>query len=189
MVSLDAAGRFSAVGFFDGRRLTGLTRTSFRVEAPDGMARMGILRARYRGGQEIEIEFAENLNGATQRREVWTLHRKFGARPGDAPPEAPGDSLPALGEYVYVEELPVAIEKVPPDYPERARFKNVEGTVLVQALIGKDGRVRDTKVVRSIPELDDAAVAAVKRWRFKPARSKEGPVAVWVAIPVRFRLN
>jgi len=97
--------------------------------------------------------------------------------------------LPAYGEYVYVEELPEAIERVPPEYPEVARQANVAGTVIVQALIGRDGLVKETKVVQSIPELDEAAESAVAQWTFKPAKAKGEPVAVWVAVPVRFSLN
>jgi protein TonB len=101
----------------------------------------------------------------------------------------PSDALPAYGEYVYVEELPEAITKISPEYPDIARQSNMEGTVIVQALVGKDGRVKDTKVVKSVPVLDDSAVAAVKRWVFKPALSNNKPVAVWVAVPVKFSLN
>lgn len=101
----------------------------------------------------------------------------------------PSDALPSYGEYVYVEELPEAITKVSPVYPDIARQSNMEGTVVVQALVGKDGRVKDTKVVKSVPVLDDAAVSAVKRWVFKPALSNNKPVAVWVAVPVKFSLN
>jgi len=104
-----------------------------------------------------------------------------------APPSE--DELPKFGEYVYVEELPEAVTKVPPVYPDMAREASVDGTVLVQALVGKDGKVKDTKVVKSIPMLDAAAVAAVKQWVFKPALSNNKPVAVWVAVPVRFTLH
>ncbi len=104
-----------------------------------------------------------------------------------APPSE--DDLPKLGEYVYVEELPEAITKVPPEYPELARSANVDGTVMVQALVGKDGRVKDTKVVKSIAMLDGPAVTAVRQWVFKPALSNNKPVAVWVAVPVRFTLH
>jgi len=104
-----------------------------------------------------------------------------------APPEV--EELPKFGDFVYVEELPEAVTRVQPAYPEVAREANLEGTVLVQALVGKDGRVRDIRVVQSIPMLDEAAVAAVKKWVFKPALSQNRPVAVWVAIPVRFQLQ
>ena len=104
-----------------------------------------------------------------------------------APPS--DDDLPKYGDYVYVEELPEAITQVRPEYPDLARSANVDGTVLVQALVGKDGRVKDAKVVKSIAMLDAAAVSAVRQWVFKPALSNNKPVAVWVAVPVRFTLN
>jgi protein TonB len=104
------------------------------------------------------------------------------APPGD-------DELPRFGEYVYVEELPEAITKAQPVYPDLAREAGVDGTVLVQALVGKDGKVKDTRIVKSIAMLDGAALAAVKQWVFKPALSNNKPVAVWVAVPVKFTLH
>jgi len=101
----------------------------------------------------------------------------------------PDDELPKFGEYVYVEELPEAVTRVPPSYPDIAREAGVDGTVMVQALVGKDGHVKDTKVVKSIPMLDAAALAAVRQWVFKPALSNNKPVAVWVAVPVKFSLH
>ena len=108
---------------------------------------------------------------------------------GDLVVAPPSDDLPQFGEYVYVEELPEAITKVKPDYPDIAREAGVDGVVLVQALVGKDGKVKDVRVVKPIPMLNDAAIAAVKQWVFKPALSNNKPVAVWVAVPVRFKLQ
>ncbi|MBI1799125.1 MAG: energy transducer TonB [Candidatus Eisenbacteria bacterium] len=104
-----------------------------------------------------------------------------------APPS--DDDLPKFGEYVYVEELPELITKVNPVYPEMAREANVDGTVQVQALVGKDGRVKDVKVIKSIPMLNEAAISAVRQWVFKPALANNKPVAVWVGVPVRFTLH
>ena len=104
-----------------------------------------------------------------------------------APPS--DEDLPKFGEYVYVEELPEAVTKVTPVYPDLAREAGVDGTVLVQALVGKDGKVKDTKVVKSITMLDAAAESAVRQWVFKPALSNNKPVAVWVAVPVKFTLH
>jgi len=101
----------------------------------------------------------------------------------------PSDNMPGVNDYVYVEELPEAITKVSPEYPDIARQSSMEGTAIVKALVGKDGHVKDTVVVKSVPVLDDAAVAAVKKWVFKPALSNNKPVAVWVAVPVKFSLN
>ena len=72
---------------------------------------------------------------------------------------------------------------------DEARASKVEGTVLVQALVGKDGRVADTKIVKSVPGLDEAAANSVRQWVFKPAMAGGKPVAVWVAVPVRFSLR
>ncbi len=104
-----------------------------------------------------------------------------------APPSE--EDLPRFGEYVYVEELPEAITRVNPLYPDLAREAGVDGTVMVQALVGKDGKVKDTRVVKSIPMLDGSAVTAVRQWVFKPALSNNKPVAVWVAVPVTFKLH
>lgn len=101
----------------------------------------------------------------------------------------PSAADPKFGEYVYVEELPEAVTRVAPAYPDRARIAGLEGTVQVQALVGTDGRVHDVRVIKSIPGLDDAAMAAVRQWAFKPALAKSQPVAVWVAVPVKFSLH
>jgi protein TonB len=110
-----------------------------------------------------------------------------------------GDDLPASGQHVvagvgrddgvYVEELPQAMDRTAPVYPEAARRAGITGTVMVEALVGKDGHVQATKIVRSIPELDAAAEAAVKKWVFEPAKSKGEPVAVWVAVPIKFSID
>ncbi len=101
----------------------------------------------------------------------------------------PSDNMPGYGEYVYVEELPEAITRVTPEYPDLARQSNMEGSVVIQALVGKDGRVKDTRIAKSNPVFDQAAEKAVKQYVFKPALSNNKPVAVWVAVPIRFTLN
>ncbi len=103
------------------------------------------------------------------------------------PPGAPDGPTPAL--VTYVEVLPQAIEKVPPEYPRSARKDGVRGTVLILALVARDGTVADVRVKESIPALDAAAVNSVRRWKFRPATTNGKPVAVWVAIPVKFTLH
>lgn len=113
----------------------------------------------------------------------------MGANPPTAISPPTGSDEPKFGDYVYVEELPEAITKVPPVYPDEARRAGVQGVVLVQALVRKDGAVGDVKVIQSIPLLDLAAIQAVRQWIFKPARAKGEPVSVWVAVPVKFTLH
>ncbi len=110
--------------------------------------------------------------------------------PGSSPrapkPPSPPEALPKLGEYVYVDELPLAITKVAPVYPASAREAGIAGQVMVEALVMRDGSVGDVFVVKSIPELDAAAVEAVRQWRFQPAKAHSVTVAVWVAVPLKF---
>jgi len=99
------------------------------------------------------------------------------------------DRNPSPDEFVAVEEMPVLIQIPAPVYPDMARQAEVEGTVLLRCLVGKDGKVADAIVTEGHPMLNDAAVAAAKKATFKPALQQHRPVAVWVQIPMRFRLN
>jgi protein TonB len=78
-----------------------------------------------------------------------------------------------------------------PVYPEAARKDGKEGRVLLRVLVDEEGQSKIVEVNRSSgsPILDQAAVEAVKRWRFSPARYGDVPAASWVKIPVDFRLT
>jgi protein TonB len=78
-----------------------------------------------------------------------------------------------------------------PRYPDSARRQGIEGEALLRFHVMTDGHVESVTVSRSAghPELDRAAVDAVKTWRFEPARRGEEKVAVWVTLPVRFSLQ
>lgn len=87
------------------------------------------------------------------------------------------------------EELPEPTKRVPPDYPDRSRARGEEGFVIVTALVDTTGNIERTVVVTSDPSFDESAVQAVEQWRFKPARVNGRPVAVWVAVPVKFSMH
>ena len=75
-------------------------------------------------------------------------------------------------------------------YPDIARRNNIEGTVLVGALIGKDGRVEKTRIISSDNELlNENAEAAVKETVFTPAIQNGNPLRMWLRIPINFRLR
>lgn len=78
-----------------------------------------------------------------------------------------------------------------PDYPEEARQQHQEGVVLLDVLVDANGRAGDVSVSRSsgFAALDDAAVQAVKRWIFEPARTGGVAVSSRVKVPVRFSLS
>ena len=81
--------------------------------------------------------------------------------------------------------------QVRPSYPTSARRAGIQGTTLLGVFVGADGRVGDVIVKQSAghPDLDAAAAEAVKRWRFEPGRRGSEPVAMWVLLPVEFRLR
>lgn len=66
-----------------------------------------------------------------------------------------------------------------------------EGQVLLDVHIQPDGSVAEVKLKRSsgFPRLDDAAVQAVRRWRYVPARRGNEPIAYWYVQPIKFSLN
>ncbi|MBK9063452.1 MAG: energy transducer TonB [Acidobacteria bacterium] len=85
---------------------------------------------------------------------------------------------------------PVAIETIAPPYPELARRARIEGVVVLDAVIGADGAVREVRVAQGVsPLLDPAAVEAVRRWRYRPASVGARPVAVLLKVVLTFSLR
>ncbi len=190
MVLVVARDQFEATGFATSNEVVALTRTPAWSGDMNAGFETGVLRLERIDPTTLRARFSADLRAAATREETWTLVSGPPTRASAEPGRGGGrPDAPALGEYVYVEELPEAVEKVPPIYPESARRNSIEGTVLVMALVGTDGLVQDTKVGKSIPGLDDAAVACVRQWRFKPGLSEGAPVAVWVACPIKFTLH
>lgn len=86
---------------------------------------------------------------------------------------------------------PRRIEAVAPIYPEGARKARVQGKVLLDCSIGRDGRVTRIDVLKAQPDgLTEAAIDAVRRWRYEPVRDEEGhPVETTMTITINFRLE
>jgi TonB family protein len=85
---------------------------------------------------------------------------------------------------------PSVVREVKADYTEEARRRGVEGEVVVEIVVRRDGSVGDVKLVNGLPNgLNDRAVAAVKQWRFSPARRLGQPVDVIVEVAVEFKLR
>jgi periplasmic protein TonB len=109
------------------------------------------------------------------------------------PPAPPAPAGPTEKGPIYVVgavEPPVAIHDPSPVYPETARQIRKGGLVIVQVVVEKDGTVTDVEVLKAEPfGLTEAAVDAVERWRFEPARLGGEPVAVYFQLTVRFTLQ
>jgi TonB family protein len=88
-------------------------------------------------------------------------------------------------------KAPEAVSKVRPVYPEQARKARISGIVILQCTVGADGTVQSITPLRSEPMgLTEAAEAAVRQWRYAPARNAAGqPVAVVFAVTVSFVLQ
>lgn len=95
-------------------------------------------------------------------------------------------------DFVPVEKQPQPLpgNNPAPVYPEIARRAGVEGTVWVKIWVDKEGNPRKAQVLKSDAELfNQPAIDAAMKWKFTPAIMNNGPVAVWVSIPFKFRLN
>ena len=106
----------------------------------------------------------------------------------DAPPPPP--SGPKV-VFIPYDDPPVAMTPIRPIYPEIAQEAGIEGVIVVQAFIDEKGRVKETLILKGVPNtgLDEAAMNAIRKTRFKPAKQRERSVGVWISIPVNFRLK
>jgi len=84
---------------------------------------------------------------------------------------------------------PTKIKDVAPVYPAAAKTARVAGVVIIEATIGANGKVIDTKVLRSVPMLDQAALDAVRQWEFTPTLLNGSPVPVVMTVTVNFKLQ
>jgi TonB family protein len=87
-------------------------------------------------------------------------------------------------------KAPIIVTRVEPAYSEEARKARISGIVILEALIDKNGDVREVNVLKPLPfGLDQAAVDAVRQWKFKPALIKGEPVDVVFNLTVNFKLD
>jgi protein TonB len=113
------------------------------------------------------------------------------------PPSGPTPAVAASGRELASASAvtqyarPQGGYQVRPSYPATARRLGVQGTTLLKVHVLVDGAVGEVVVQESAghADLDQAAADAVRRWRFDPARRGSEPVAMWVLLPVEFRLR
>ena len=119
------------------------------------------------------------------------------------PPPPPPPGVQGTGSYVsddasFAEgalrvggtiKAPVKVRNVNPIYPQEAQTAGVSGVVIIEARIEADGTVSRTRVLRSIPMLDDAAVEAVSQWQFTPTLLNGQPSPIVMTVTVNFTLQ
>ena len=103
---------------------------------------------------------------------------------GVATPGGPNQPVRVGGQV----KAPTQISKVQPVYPLIAQSARVSGVVILEAVIGVDGRVTDARVLRSIPLLDQAALDAVRQWVYTPTLMNGVPVPIIMTVTVTFTL-
>jgi protein TonB len=105
----------------------------------------------------------------------------------DAPPPPPEED--EVFEFFAVSEKPEITHKETPKYPALAQKAGIEGRVTVMVTISKKGDVLNASILKSVPMLDEAALEAAKKCKFKPAKQRDRFVKVKMSIPFDFRLN
>src|SRR4029077_1708736 len=106
---------------------------------------------------------------------------------------APGEIRPAVASPGPLRvggliAAPSKIKDVRPEYPAAAQYARVQGVVIIEVTLGADGKVAQTKILRSIPLLDAAAEDAVKQWQYTPTIVDGKAVPVVMTVTANFSL-
>jgi len=109
-----------------------------------------------------------------------------GAQSGSAPIQEPRRAPIRVGGNVQQSKI---IQQVDPVYPQLAKNARVAGTVILQATINEEGYVWDVQILKGHPLLNDAAIAAVRQWRYSPTYLNGEPVPVMATVTVLFSLS
>jgi protein TonB len=153
------------------------------------------LPAPLRPADAIEAEARETA-GSESGHELGVSEGMEGGVPGGVVGGVPGGVPGGVIGGTGTGPAPVGDPDQPPrlifqpkaDYPREAFVARHEGTVVVEALVDESGRVVRARVLESVPPLDAAAVAAVRRWTFEPARHRGRRVAALIHAEVTFRI-
>jgi TonB family protein len=143
-------------------------------------------------------KIAETASGGLQ--ETLTVRAGAAGTPPPPPPPPPVPGAPTstptpswappqgavrVGGQI---RAPQQLYKANPVYPLEAQAARVQGVVILEAVIGTDGRVREARILRSIPLLDQAALDAVRQWQYTPTMLNGAPVPVIMTVTVQFTL-
>ncbi len=139
----------------------------------------------------VEIVIEDDLSGEDDDLEIIETIASTTLDPYDVITPPPG--LGQTPRFVHYEEGPQPIRRVNPEYPTFAKRSGIQGQVILEVEILRDGSVGAINVLRSLMSgpggLDEAAIKAMKQWEFTPAKSGGQPVAVWVRIPIDYVLE
>ncbi|MCK4409345.1 MAG: energy transducer TonB [Candidatus Eisenbacteria sp.] len=106
----------------------------------------------------------------------------------EAPPEIP-PPVARADFFTAFDEPPVIISQPPPVYPDLARMAELEGRVMVQIGVNEFGDVVEATILQGIDGLNQAAIEAVYKWKFRPAKQRDVAVPVRIVVPILFQLR
>lgn len=109
-----------------------------------------------------------------------------GGLPSGPPPPPPKAAPVRVGGDIREPQKTVHVN---PIYPEIAKQARVSGVVILEAIIDPNGNVTNLSVLRSIPLLDQAAMDAVRQWRYQPTLLNGVPVPIVMTVTVQFNLG
>lgn len=155
-------------------------------------AREAVLAWRYDSPAEAPLSFNVTINFGSEKRSAaggsTVSHRSMPPPPPPPPPppapEFEKDALKVGGNIAP----PAKIRDVKPVYPEEAKDARIQGVVILELRIDEEGAVSDARVLRSIPQLDQAALDTVRQWAFTPTLMNGKPIPVVMTVTVNFTL-
>ena len=110
-------------------------------------------------------------------------------RPGPAAADGSASAASGLAKRIRVTRPPIRLVNVDPEYPEEAQSARIEGVVILEIVIGVDGRVIQTQVIESVPGLDQAAIDAASQWQYEPVLLNGEPVEAVMNVYINFTLR
>ncbi len=113
-----------------------------------------------------------------------------GGEPSGVPHGLPTEPRGQIRIWTGEMTRPERISGLPPQYTEMARRARIQGPVILEAVIDRQGNITDLRVLRDLPMgLTEAAIEAVRSWKFRPATLAGQPVNVYYTLTVQFQLQ
>lgn len=197
-VTLDADGKVAEIRSVSAQivQATGPINQAEQQQARDALSETAIAAVRewrFAAPAAAPLTFPVAFMFFNEKVDVTIAPPTTPARGRGTPPTGPGaPPWPAAdGAYRFnaVTEPPRQTKNVRPQYPLEAQKKRISGIVILEIVVGPDGKVRDARVLRSVPELDQAALKAVRQWEYTPATVNGIAVPIVMTVTTTFTLN
>lgn len=198
----------TGVAFLEGRRATIVPGEQQRIDPMRGRVIVSVTPLRisqYAVEYQVSISTGTGADVVNAAASVWTAlgtTTVVGAKNIAVPDGWDAPSLPVLVAITPRKELgeppvwpvggdvtaPEEVSRVQPRYPAEAKQRGVAGTAVVDIVIDESGRVSSTDIAHHAdPVLEEAALEAVRQWRYRPGHYKGKPVPVWYSVTLRFK--